>query len=160
MKKLPLLISGTLFSALLLTGCNEGYYNTYSRPDRAPHYSYDTTYRFGTVTNVEYFSTERSGPGAGAVVGAIVGGVVGNQFGSGSGRTAATIGGAALGGVAGNAVQNRNRGQYAEVQVSIRLTDGQRIQVVQSDNGQNFYNGQSVRVIGTGNNARVEPGSR
>ncbi|MEQ1754423.1 MAG: glycine zipper 2TM domain-containing protein [Micropepsaceae bacterium] len=41
---------------------------------------------------------------AGTVVGAVVGGVIGNQFGKGSGNTAATIGGAILGGIAGNAI--------------------------------------------------------
>jgi len=40
----------------------------------------------------------------GTVAGAIVGGVIGNQFGRGSGNTAATIGGALLGGIAGNAI--------------------------------------------------------
>lgn len=40
----------------------------------------------------------------GTVAGAVIGGVVGNQFGKGSGNTAATIGGAILGGIAGNAI--------------------------------------------------------
>jgi surface antigen len=40
----------------------------------------------------------------GTGVGAVLGGVIGNQFGSGSGRTAATIGGVILGGIAGNAI--------------------------------------------------------
>lgn len=40
----------------------------------------------------------------GTVAGAVVGGVIGNQFGKGSGNTAATIGGALLGGIAGNAI--------------------------------------------------------
>lgn len=37
----------------------------------------------------------------GAIVGGIIGGVIGHQFGSGSGKAAATIGGAALGTVMG-----------------------------------------------------------
>ena len=40
----------------------------------------------------------------GTGLGAIVGGVIGNQFGHGSGKTAATIGGVILGGIAGNAI--------------------------------------------------------
>jgi surface antigen len=38
----------------------------------------------------------------GTGLGAIVGGIIGNQFGKGSGRTAATIGGVVLGGIVGN----------------------------------------------------------
>ena len=40
----------------------------------------------------------------GTVVGAVAGGVIGNQFGKGSGNTAATLGGVILGGIAGNAI--------------------------------------------------------
>jgi surface antigen len=40
----------------------------------------------------------------GTGLGAVVGGIIGNQFGKGSGRTAATIGGIVLGGIAGNAI--------------------------------------------------------
>jgi surface antigen len=40
----------------------------------------------------------------GTGLGMIVGGIIGNQFGKGSGKTAATIGGVVLGGIAGNAI--------------------------------------------------------
>ena len=40
----------------------------------------------------------------GTGLGAVVGGIIGNQFGHGSGKTAATIGGVILGGIAGNAI--------------------------------------------------------
>jgi surface antigen len=41
---------------------------------------------------------------AGTVVGGAAGGVIGNQFGSGSGKAAATVGGIILGAIAGNAI--------------------------------------------------------
>lgn len=40
----------------------------------------------------------------GTGLGMIVGGIIGNQFGKGSGKTAATVGGIVLGGIAGNAI--------------------------------------------------------
>lgn len=45
-----------------------------------------------------------SGEEGGAVIGGIVGGLIGNQFGYGSGRTAATIGGVLVGGFLGSQV--------------------------------------------------------
>jgi uncharacterized protein YcfJ len=50
---------------------------------------------------------------ASTVVGAIVGGVIGNQFGSGSGRDAATAAGALLGGaIAHDAARHRDENRY------------------------------------------------
>lgn len=43
----------------------------------------------------------------GGLAGAALGGLIGSQFGSGSGKTAATIGGAVLGGLAGNEIGRR-----------------------------------------------------
>jgi surface antigen len=60
--------------------------------------------------------------GVGAVGGALVGGAIGNQFGSGSGRIAATAAGALIGGVAGQSIgrslddRDRRRAQEAEFQ--------------------------------------------
>ena len=41
---------------------------------------------------------------AGTILGAVAGGIIGNQFGSGGGKAAATVGGVVLGGMAGNAI--------------------------------------------------------
>jgi outer membrane lipoprotein SlyB len=75
----------------------------------------------------------------------VVGGLVGNQIGSGSGRTAATVGGAVLGGIAGNEIEeNRNEGGY---EVYVRMDDGRRVVVSQRDlNG--VREGSQVRVEG------------
>ena len=44
-------------------------------------------------------------------VGALIGGVIGNQFGSGSGKTLATVAGAIGGGYVGNEVAKKNQAQ-------------------------------------------------
>jgi len=84
-------------AAVVLTGCAYDGYDRYGDRyygDPGPGPGYRAARYDGCSDNAAI----------GTVGGAIVGGVIGNQFGSGSGRTAATIGGAILGGIAGNAI--------------------------------------------------------
>jgi surface antigen len=66
-------------------------YGTYGQGQPGP-------YQTNTSSNCE------TDVAVGTGLGMIVGGIIGNQFGKGSGRTAATIGGVVLGGIAGNAI--------------------------------------------------------
>lgn len=162
-----LVLASAALSTLLLAGCatdpyygssyNEPYHrnssvNTYER-DQLNSAQYTT---YGRVESVRWVTVERSrGLGAGAVIGAVVGGVLGNQIGSGGGRDLATVGGAVAGGAIGNKIQNDRNRQNA-YEVTVRLDNGQRISIVQGDDYR-FSAGQSVRVIGYGDQARVVP---
>lgn len=163
------LIALFLGGALTLTGCatydqpyssNGSNGNSYygpSSPTSSSDYRYE---RQGRIESIQYLGDYRrsnASPATGAVVGAVVGGIVGNQFGSGRGKTAATVGGAAVGGVVGNNIQRNNEGASArsEVEVRVRLNNGEQIRVVQPDYGDRFYTGQQVRVVGYGNDIRI-----
>ncbi|WP_281556404.1 glycine zipper 2TM domain-containing protein [Thalassomonas sp. RHCl1] len=81
--------------------------------------------------------------------GALIGGVLGNQFGSGSGRTAATILGALLGGsVAGNNNPEYHSRTLELVELMIRTEDNKEYMVVQDyDSRMVFSTGNEVRMV-------------
>ena len=81
--------------------------------------------------------------------GALLGGVIGNQFGGGSGRTAATILGSVIGGsVANNRQQSSHYNQYHLVELMIKVENGEQFMVVQDkDNQMIFRTGDSVRLV-------------
>lgn len=157
----PLLLSAMVAASAGLTGCattyaGDPYYSSssarqYDRRDVGAE-----AVSYGVVETVRPIALQRnSGPGAGAVIGAIVGGVVGNQIGSGSGRDLATVGGAVAGGAIGNQVQ-KNRNYENGLEIVVRLENGARVAVVQN---QDYYfrPGDRVKVVGSGDRARVAP---
>lgn len=81
--------------------------------------------------------------------GALLGGVIGNQFGGGSGRTAATILGSVIGGsVAHNRQQGSHYNQYHLVELMIKVENGKQFMVVQDKDSQMTFNtGDSVRLV-------------
>ncbi|MBE0378741.1 outer membrane lipoprotein SlyB [Pseudoalteromonas prydzensis ACAM 620] len=81
--------------------------------------------------------------------GALLGGVIGNQFGGGSGRTAATILGSVIGGsVAHNRQQGSHYNQYHLVELMIKVENGEQFMVVQDKDSQMTFNtGDSVRLV-------------
>ena len=81
--------------------------------------------------------------------GALLGGVIGNQFGGGSGRTAATILGSVIGGsVAHNRQQGSHYNQYHLVELMIKVENGEQFMVVQDKDSQMVFNtGDSVRLV-------------
>lgn len=161
MKFRNLLLSLSVVATLGLAGCattysGDPYYSSSSarQYDRRDVGAQMVSY--GTIETVRAVSLQRqSGPGAGAVVGAIIGGVVGNQFGSGSGRDLATVGGAVAGGVVGNQVQKSRNYEYG-LEIVVRLDNGGRVAVVQNQD-YNFRSGDRVKVVGSGDRARVAP---
>lgn len=147
--------------ALAMSGCATTY-------DGDPYYRSSSAYQYdrrdvgaqgvsyGEVESVRAVALQRHrGPGAGAVIGAIVGGVIGNQFGGGSGRDLATIGGAVAGGAIGHQVQRSNAYENG-LEIVVRLDYGGRVAVVQNQD-YSFRPGQRVKVVGTGDRARVAP---
>lgn len=81
--------------------------------------------------------------------GALLGAAIGNQFGGGSGRTAATILGSVIGGsVAHNKQQSSHYSQYHLVELMIKVESGDQFMVVQDlDNRMRFSAGDDVRLV-------------
>ena len=111
--------------------------------------------RTGTIISIRNINIQGNSTG-GTLVGAGVGGLLGNQFGKGSGQTAATVGGALIGGALGSQAGqsiNSRRG----IEIDVRLDQNrERISVVQEVNPrENFYVGDKVRVMIGGGRTRV-----
>ncbi len=113
--------------------------------------------RITHVRTVQLQGTNQNDQVAGAVLGGLAGGIIGNQFGRGSGNGVMTglgaIGGAALG--ANYVGSDPNRGGRLAQQWTVRLDNGNTIQVLQNDS--NLYVGEHVRVVTTSNGVRLEP---
>lgn len=97
--------SGQIAYARVLS--SEPIYETYQVPEGRE------VCRREPVTYVEPVGRSHRRSESGEILGTIIGGVIGNQFGSGRGRTAATVGGAILGGAIARDSQ-RNSGGYTE----------------------------------------------
>lgn len=112
--------------------------------------------RFGTITSIRNVNIQGDGT-AGTLVGAGIGGLAANQIGSGSGRTAATVGGALAGAAIGSHV-GQSVASRTGLEIEVRL-DGsrERISVVQeASQRESFAVGDRVRVIvGAGGRTRV-----
>lgn len=85
-----------------------------------------------------------------------LGGVVGHQFGNGKGQTAMTAAGALAGAGASRYHQDRQQGAQ-QVELLIKTSSGQLIQVLQGNDGQLVFNkGDKVRILTSGNDTRVD----
>lgn len=150
---LPVLALG----ALTLAGCaNTAPYsgNVYSGNQATAAQS--VTY--GTVTalrRVQIQADSRAGGLIGTGGGAVIGGLLGNQVGGGSGRTLATAAGVIAGSLAGSKFEE-SANRIPAWEIEIRQDSGQSVIIVQQAD-QAFQVGQRVRIIGSGNSARVAP---
>lgn len=121
------------------TGYGGGYAPTYG--GGYGESSYRSGYGGSSRSNVVYgqvIGADRVGGGggggndlAGAAIGGIAGGLVGSQIGGGSGRDIATAVGAIGGALAGREVAQQ-RSEPSRVRWTIRLDDGQVVQIVQN----------------------------
>lgn len=101
----------------------------------------------GHIGELQYGKILVRGEGTlvGIGAGGVVGGALGNQVGKGNGRKAATIFGALVGGVVGNAVSGNMNNQYINAyKMVVVLENGNIIQVLQADRGEDFYSGFRV----------------
>lgn len=146
-KLMPIAIVGLLFTSCAqdsLTG------DTYSRSEAGQAQSVRT----GRVTSIRYVKIE-GGNKTGAILGGVGGGFLGNEIGSGSGRTAATIGGAALGAVAGSHIE-QNLNSRQGIEITVKLDRGGSVSIVQEVNPrESFEVGDRVRVLFSGGRDRV-----
>jgi|LauGreDrversion2_6_1035139.scaffolds.fasta_scaffold75541_1 outer membrane lipoprotein SlyB len=125
------------------------------------------TYQRGQAGQVESLQTGRvisidrvkleGGTEAGTMFGAIAGGLLGSQIGSGrTSQIAGATGGALVGGAAGSRV-GQAMGSKPGLRIGVKLDEGGgSFTVVQEVNPrESFYVGDRVRVLGSGNSAKV-----
>lgn len=143
-----LLTSGALF----LSGCA-------TEDPSMPSYPSAMRGQAMQVFNVQIISVQRVAlRGESSVVGvgtgAIAGGVLGSLVGHGKAKTLATVGGAIAGGFAGDAVE-RKATSGTGLEIMVRTRSGQTWSVVQNDHGENFYNGEWVRMLVNGDKRTI-----
>ncbi len=139
-----------LFSAsvtVLMSGC-VSYLPSYDSVDYYAPRSVRSMSQLGSVLSIEVVPVAPRTSGSGAVIGAVIGGVVGNQFGSGTGRVAATGLGAVGGAVIGNAVEASNQGVSNIYRISVRFDNGDIRQ----------FDYQNINDIRIGDRVKVEGG--
>ncbi|WP_281646825.1 glycine zipper 2TM domain-containing protein [Parendozoicomonas sp. Alg238-R29] len=111
----------------------------------------------GTIIELEAVTLEGSQSGLGGIAGGAVGGIAGSGIGRGHGSDIAAIGGAVLGSILGNMAEEKATRKQG-VNITIRLTNGQLISVVQEvDPSMVFQNGEHVRIYTQNGTSRVAP---
>lgn len=144
-----------VLAVLLLAGCatseRERPVSTYER-DRVGEVE---RVERGTIVSLTPVNIEENDSNVGTVVGAVAGGLAGRQVGSGSGSDIMTIIGAVAGGYAGSRYgDDEVRAEGAEI--GLEMEDGSEISIVQDlDENEEFRVGEEVRVVFTGDKARV-----
>ena len=144
------MISKSVFGAVMavvLTACST------TTPPPAPPVG-EREVRYGLITRIDAVQIDSDAHlGLGAVIGSVAGGVIGHQIGGGTGRDVATVAGVLAGGVVGAQVEkktDKRPGQHVIVQVG----NGVAVGITQPADP-NLKVGDSVRIDGTGNDARV-----
>jgi len=110
--------------------------------------------KMGVVESVRAVKLEGTGSGVGTAAGAAVGGIAGSGAGHGKGSAVGAVIGAVIGGIGGAAAEEgitRKAGQ----EITVRLDSGRTIAVVQEDTGEKFAQGDRVRLLESGGQARV-----
>jgi outer membrane lipoprotein SlyB len=125
--------------------------DTYQRGDVGQAETVNT----GKVTSIEPVKIE-GGTGAGTLIGGLAGGLLGSNIGSGrAANTAGAVGGALVGGAVGSHAEQAMGSKHG-IRIGVRLDRGGSIAVVQEVNPrEEFYVGDRVRVLGSGNSTRV-----
>lgn len=140
-----------VLAAILLSGCATGLGGgTYERAEARRA----MTVQLGTIESIRVVQLEGTRSPVGAVAGAAVGGIAGSGVGGGRGQGIATVLGAVAGGLAGAAIEEgvtRRTG----VEITVLLSNGQMLAVVQEDQGERFQPGERVRVLRDGATTRV-----
>lgn len=150
MMKTSLLLTAGI--SLLFVSCAQDSLtgDTYSRGEAG----YAQNVRTGRITAIRYVKIEGSGT-TGAILGGVAGGLLGNQIGSGSGRTAATVGGAGLGMIAGSHAGKAVESKQG-IEIQVKLDRGGSVSIVQEVNKRESFNvGDRVRVLSGGGRDRV-----
>lgn len=114
----------------------------------------ETEVRYGRIHRIDAVSIDSDAHlGLGAVIGSVAGGVLGHQFGGGNGRDVATVAGVLAGGYAGAQVE-KNQVKRPGQHIIVQLNNGVAVGITQAADP-NLRVGDTVRIDGTGNGARV-----
>lgn len=139
-----------LISSFLLAGCASRGGETYSDSEVRSVQSVE----YGVVTDVRVVQIEEDPSMLGPAIGGVAGGVLGSLIGHGAGRTLATLGGAAVGALAGAGVESQVR-KYSADEITVDTEGGKTVVIVQSQDDY-FAAGDRVRIVYSGQNARVQ----
>ena len=112
------------------------------------------TVETGIVTSVREVTIEGKKTNLGMYGGGLVGAAAGSGVGSGVGKSIASAGGAVVGAVAGQAVEEVATRKRAQ-EISVRLQDGRTVVVTQEVQSGLYQEGDRVRVMNSGGEARV-----
>ena len=109
----------------------------------------------GRVTGIRPVKIE-GGTGAGTLLGAVAGGFLGSNIGSGrASNTAGAVGGALVGSAVGSHAE-QSMGSRQGIEITVKLDRGGSLAIVQQANPrEEFYVGDRVRILGSGNSAKV-----
>jgi outer membrane lipoprotein SlyB len=111
------------------------------------------TDRNGTIAQLENIKVDdKYKLGVGTAVGAVAGGLLGAGVGD---STTATVAGAVLGGAAGTYAESKVDKKDAQ-RITVNMATGGRVTITQPVDAR-LRQGMSVRVEGSGENARVVP---
>lgn len=118
---------------------------------------------YGVITSINNVKIQtnasdgQSNSVVGTIAGAVLGGLIGSTVGGGTGQAIAATAGAIGGGIAGDAVQNE-MSQTNALQIEIKPDNSSSsIIIVQKAQQGEFYVGQRVRIISSGNSVSVSP---
>jgi outer membrane lipoprotein SlyB len=108
----------------------------------------------GVITSVREVNIEGTKGQIGMYGGGLVGGAAASGIGKGVGAALATAGGAVAGAVVGQAVEESATRKRAQ-EIQVRLDDGSTVVVTQEVSGGLFQDGDRVRILHGGGEARV-----
>lgn len=117
---------------------------------------------YGKVESVRYITQQEivhsESNGWNTLLGAAIGGLIGNQFGGGTGKEVATAVGAVAGAqVARNRAERDYTIEYKLVEILIKTSKGQLVDVIQDvDNSMRFNRGDDVRILYFDDGVRVD----
>lgn len=133
-----------------LSGCSTASPDVVSRS----HAQQMQSVRYAVIESMRPVVVDGSQSGLGAIAGAVAGGVAGSSVGGSREGLAVGVLGAVLGGALGNAVERSVTREQA-VELVLRMDDGTRRAVVQTEGAQGLRVGDRVTVVGGSSGMRV-----
>lgn len=148
--KLPVLLFSSVLTVAMV-GCT---FPSSRRIIRSSQANVMQRVETGVVTNVREVNIEGQRGQIGMYGGGLVGGAAASGVGKGTGQALATAGGAVAGAVVGQAVEEAATRKRAQ-EITVRLDDGSTVVVTQEAAGGLFRDGDRVRILNGGGEARV-----
>jgi len=150
MHRLPRIHVALALSALL-AGCAESDLPSYQRNEAGVSMRVERV----QITGIRPVVIKEGTTGIGAVSGGLAGGIAGSMIGHGKASGLAAVGGAVGGLLLGNQAEKRLN-KTNGLEITYRRNDGRESVLVQRDNGEDFANGQMVRLISGPRSSRIE----